>query len=136
MSKRDHSDAIHGRFSVKVYYEDTDSLGMVYYANYFKYLERARTELIDGGDRPIAEWNRLGYLFVVYRVDATFLAPARLGDNCDVLTTIREQRAYRTIMDQRIVRGDDLLLNANVHIVCVDRDLQLREMPAALPQST
>ena len=120
------------QLDVKVYYEDTDSLGVVYYANYLKYLERGRTEMIATLGRTVAEWNRDGFNFAVYQANLTFKAPARLGDVCQVLTQTREGSKYRLLMDQEIRLQDELLVKAEIHVVCLDDSLQLRELPAGV----
>jgi len=118
-----------GRLDVKVYYEDTDSLGVVYYANYLKYLERGRTELIDGMGRSIADWNRDGFNFAVYKANLTFLAPARLGDRCTVVTRVAGGSPYRMRMNQTLEKGDETITKAEIHLVCLDGELKLREFP-------
>ena len=123
------------RLDVKVYYEDTDSLGVVYYANYLKYLERARTELIDASGCTVAEWNQRGRNFAVYEARLRFQAPARLGDVCQVITRPREGSPFRLIMDQEIQRNGKLLVRAEIHVVCLDENLELREIPTELLKS-
>jgi len=91
------------RVTYKVYYEDTDSLGVVYYANYLKFLERGRSELLGSQGRPIHEWNRDGYYFVVFELSMKFKRPECRGE---------------------------LLVEAEVDVVCVDAQQQLREFPA------
>jgi len=91
------------RISFKVYYEDTDSLGVVYHANYLKYLERARTERLDASGKPIRHWNQEGFNFAVYKLEVTFLKPARLGDVCEVVTTPQGGSEYRQTLKQVIL---------------------------------
>ncbi len=119
-------------FPVKVYYEDTDSLGVVYYANYLKFLERGRTEMIDAAGCSVAEWNRRGYYFAVYEAKLRFVSPARLGDLCDIVTRPRTGSGYRLIMDQEVRCDDRTLVKAEVHLVCLDANFELREIPAEL----
>jgi tol-pal system-associated acyl-CoA thioesterase len=122
------------RIRVKVYYEDTDSLGVVYYANYLKFLERARTELIDGGGKPIQLWNREGYNFAVYQLRIKYLKPARLGDELEVVTTGAGGSDYRRKLRQVIERAGEVITEAEVDLVCLDAELKLREFPAdAIP---
>jgi tol-pal system-associated acyl-CoA thioesterase len=123
-----------GTIEIKVYYEDTDSLGVVYYANYMKYFERGRTELLELWGRPIGDWNNDGFNFAVYKATLTFLAPARLGDRLEVRTRLRKGSPYRMIMDQEIHLGDELITTAEVHLVCLDADLQLQEFPPTFLQ--
>ncbi len=117
------------RVGYKVYYEDTDSLGVVYYANYLKYLERGRTEYVGSRGRPIQEWNRDGYYFVVYEVQMRFRRSAALGDTVEVVSTFQRTSAYRGHFSQRIECRGDVLVEAEVDVVCVDPQQQLREFP-------
>jgi acyl-CoA thioester hydrolase len=122
------------RIKVKVYYEDTDSLGVVYYANYLKFLERARTELIDASERPVQRWNAEGFNFAVYQLQIKFLKPARLGDELEVLTTISGGTDYRRKLAQTILRGGEVITEAKVDLVCLDSGLKLRKFPTdAIP---
>lgn len=105
---------------VRVYWEDTDAGGVVYYANYLKFLERARTEWLRalGIEQPeLAE--REGLLFVVRRVEADYLRSARFNDALTVDCQVLEiGRASMTIA-QRVRRGEDILLEATVKAACV-----------------
>jgi tol-pal system-associated acyl-CoA thioesterase len=118
------------RVSYKVYYEDTDALGVVYYANYLKYLERGRTEFVGAKGRPIQDWNRDGFHFVVYELTMKFRRSARLGDLVDVVSAFRLSSPYRGCFSQRLERRGELLVQAEVDVVCVDPQQQLREFPA------
>lgn len=119
-----------GRIRVKVYYEDTDCLGVVYYANYLKYFERGRTELFAAGGRPITEWNRLGFVVAVYKVDVTFRAPARLGDELWVVTEFLPGGSpYRVKLRQQVLRDEQVITAAEVQLVCLDEEFELREFP-------
>ena len=118
-----------GRLVVRVYYEDVDSLSVVYYANYLKYLERGRSEFF--ADAGFAPWslNEQGVLAAVYKADLTFLAPARLGDTCEVVTTVATHTPLRVVLDQQIVRGEKRLVKATITLVFLDRHLKLQEAP-------
>ncbi|HYO84911.1 MAG TPA: YbgC/FadM family acyl-CoA thioesterase [Dermatophilaceae bacterium] len=117
------------RVQYKVYYEDTDALGVVYYANYFKYLERGRTEHLGLLGRDIADWNAAGYLFVVHSVTATFKKAARLGDLVDVVSSLALTSPYRGRFAQRIERAGELIVDATVDVVCLDATQNLIEFP-------
>jgi len=117
------------RVAYRIYYEDTDALGVVYYANYFKYFERGRTESIEAAGRGIAEWNRHGYLFVVHSVQATFKRPAVLGDRIEVVTSFSAVSPYRGRFLQRVERDGEVLVEGTVDCVCLDDNQQLREFP-------
>lgn len=118
------------RVSYKIYYEDTDSLGVVYYANYLKYLERGRTEYVgEHSGRDIRRWNDDGYFFVVYSMTIKFRKAAELGDVIDVVSSFERPSAYRGLFRQRIERAGDLVIDADVEIVCLDKSRAVREFP-------
>ncbi len=120
------------RLPVKIYYEDTDCLGVVYYANYLKYFERGRTEYIGSLGKPIERWNTEGCNFVVFKVSVTFHKPAKLGDACDVVTQVIPKSPYRLHMAQHLERDQELLTEALVQLVCLDADLEIRKFPESL----
>jgi len=120
------------RESYRVYYEDTDCLGVVYHANYLKYLERGRTEFVSATGRSIAEWNRDGVAVVVYAMNIKFKKPAVLGDTVVVISSFRVDSDYRGTFIQRIERDGELLLTADVEVVCLDQHQRLRDLPEGL----
>ncbi|HEX9439282.1 MAG TPA: hotdog domain-containing protein, partial [Roseiflexaceae bacterium] len=75
------------------------------------------------------DWNKDGYYFVVYAMNIRFRKPAGLGDRLDVVSTFELSSAFRGLFRQRIERGDDLIVEADVEIVCMDPNQQLREFP-------
>ena len=116
---------------VKVYYEDTDAAGVVYYANYLKYMERARTEWLASLGLPLAQFiARHGALFVVRRVHIDYHLPARLNDPLTVTVEVLARGAARLTLHQSILRGDALLTAAEVTLACVDA---ARLKPRRLP---
>ena len=120
------------RIDIKVYYEDTDCLGIVYHANYLKFLERGRTDYIDSLGKSITEWNCEGYNFAVYQMKIKFRQAARLGDVCQVVTKMTGGSEYRKIMEQRLELNGDVITEAEVELVCLDSNLELREFPPNL----
>jgi tol-pal system-associated acyl-CoA thioesterase len=118
------------RVAYKVYYEDTDSLGVVYYANYLKFLERGRSEYLGSKGRPIQDWNRDGYNFVVYELSMKFKRPGRLGDLLEVVSLFRLDSAFRGRFSQRLECRGELLVQAEVDVVCLDSRQQLVEFPS------
>ena len=115
---------------VKVYYEDTDCLGVVYHANYLKYFERARTEMVTERGKPIEAWNAEGFNFVVFKMEITWHKPAKLNERLKVRSErMKGSSPYRLKLDQRLYRGEELLTEAEVHVVCLDRDLKLQKIP-------
>jgi acyl-CoA thioester hydrolase len=117
---------------VRVYYEDTDAGGVVYYANYLKFTERARTEwLRDLGFEQTDLAQRHGVVFVVRSAAIEFLKPARFNDGLRVTVELIKVGAGQIDLAQRVLRGDELLVTATVKVVCV----RLGTMrPVRLPQ--
>lgn len=107
---------------VRVYWEDTDAGGVVYYANYLKFLERARTEWLSQlGLEQDELAERAGVLFVVRRVEADYLRPARFNDRLTTHCVLAEVQRASLVMTQRITRTSDELLVARVRLACVAR---------------
>jgi tol-pal system-associated acyl-CoA thioesterase len=106
---------------IRVYIEDTDAGGIVYYVNYLKYLERARTEFMRNLGVHRAALSDDGWSFVVSRLSVSYLMPAKLDD--EVMATVTTQQVGGATIEftQRIRRGDDVLLMADVQIACVDQ---------------
>jgi acyl-CoA thioester hydrolase len=110
------------RFAIRVYYEDTDTAGIVYYANYLKFAERARTEMMrDCGSnhRELAE--RFDAAFAVSRCEVDYLRPAHLDDLLSVETRVLEVGAAVIHLDQRVLRSETLLTRLRLRIACVNR---------------
>lgn len=121
------------RLKVKVYYEDTDSMGVVYYANYLRYFERGRSEYMEAVSQSVGEWNAQGIAFAVFRMNISFHKPGRLGDVCEVETTIMDTSTpFRMRMEQKLFRGEELLTEAKVQLVCLDSEFEIREFPETL----
>ena len=109
------------RFGVRVYYEDTDAAGVVYYANYLKFMERARTEWLAAKGFPLAAFEREhGVVFVVHRCEIDFRRPARLNDDLVVTVEALHRGASRLLARQEVRRGDEILTTARVTLACVD----------------
>jgi len=107
-------------YKIRVYWEDTDAGGVVYYANYLKFMERARTEWLRslGFEQQVLRGSH-GVVFVVRRVEIDYLAPARLDDLLVVTTQRTEMTRTCLTVAQEIV-ADNLLTRAKVQIVCID----------------
>ena len=109
------------RFPVRVYYEDTDAAGVVYYANYLRFMERARTEWLSSLGFDLAAVEREhGIVFVVHRVEIDFRLPAQLSDRLDVTLSLVELGRARLIVDQGVERGTETLTQARVTLACLD----------------
>ena len=117
-------------YRLRVYYEDTDAAGIVYYANYLKFIERARTEaLLALGLRQTEIRERFGLVFAVRSVRADYLAPARLEDQLVVTTALTRLRGAGLDLVQQVRRGDELLVDCVVGLAC----LAASGRPARLP---
>ncbi len=120
------------RFSVRVYYEDTDLAGIVYYANYLKFIERGRSEWVRGCGVDQARLKaEAGVVFVVRRVEADYLRPAVYDDVLEVTTDLVELGGARIVLDQAVWRGGETLFTARVVLVCLGASGATR-LPAAV----
>ena len=117
------------RWAVRVYYEDVDLAGIVYYANYLRFIERARSEMVREAGIDQAAMRAAGSVFAVRRVEADYLRPARYDDRLDILTTVQEVTRARFTMAQLIERGGEALFRARVEIVCMDLAGRPRRLP-------
>lgn len=122
------------RFSIplRVYIEDTDAGGIVYYVNYLKYMERSRTEFLRalGYDRPAILDG--GLLLVVHSAQINYRRPARLDDQLQVTAQIHKLGRAYIEFQQQVLRGDELLCDGTVRIVCVEANTM---KPSAIPTS-
>ena len=112
-------------FTVRVYYEDTDFTGIVYHANYLRYMERGRTNylrLIGADHRALfeaAEQEAPGFGFVVRSMNIDFLKPARMDDVIDVITEPEEVLGASVTLRQKVMRGEELLCTAGVRVAFI-----------------
>lgn len=106
---------------LRVYIEDTDAGGIVYYVNYLKFMERARTEYLRslGFNKTFIFSAEL--MFVVHAVKSDYLKPARLDDQLTATAEVVSSGASSIVMEQLIYRGDELLCRGEVKLVCVDK---------------
>ncbi|MCE0507040.1 MULTISPECIES: tol-pal system-associated acyl-CoA thioesterase [unclassified Roseivivax] len=122
-------------FPIRVYYEDTDMAGIVYYANYLRYIERARSDWVRAlGVDQNAMRERDGVVFVVRRVEADYLAPAKFDDELTVRTSTTSVSGARLNMHQEVWRGETLLFQAEVLVVCVTEAGGPARLPANIRQ--
>ncbi len=119
-------------FSCRVYYEDTDMAGIVYYANYLKYIERARSDWVRGLGFDQVLMRDEGMVFAVRRVEADYLRPARFDDDLRVRTDVGSVGAARIVLRQEVWRGPDLLFSALVTLVCLGDGGRAVRLPALL----
>lgn len=116
--------------ALRVYYEDTDLAGIVYYANYLKFIERGRTEWVASlGIDQMALRATTGIVFAVRRVEADFLRPAKFGDDLVVETALQSVSGARLVLEQAVLRGQERLFMALVTLVCLTGDGQAARLP-------
>ena len=119
------------RFELRVYYEDTDLAGFVYYANYFKFIERARSEWVrEMGVDQAAMKAKQGVVFAVRRVEADYFMPAQYDDKLVVRTDVQKQTGARLVLKQTVLRGEDPLFEALVTIVAIAANGAAARLPA------
>jgi acyl-CoA thioester hydrolase len=117
---------------IRVYFQDTDAGGVVYHANYLNFMERARTEwLRTHGYSNAGLMKEFGMVFVVRSIRLDYLKPALLDDCLDVTADIKEIGRSRITLAQNILRGAEMLTEAEVHLVCVSL---ANFKPASVPE--
>lgn len=119
-------------FPIRVFYEDTDMAGIVYYANYLKYIERARSDVVEqlGVDQRAMRDEDI--VFVITRVEADYLSTARFGDRLEVRSTHYAKGAVRWMFDQEVWRDDEIIFRAKVTAVCMTTEGKPTRLPAKL----
>ncbi len=122
--------AVH-RQAVRVYFEDTDAAGIVYYANYLKFAERARTDMLrDLGISHAEMLTRDGLVLVVRRCEIDYLKPAKLDDLLTIETEAAKLGGASVELRQRVLRGKEILAELTVLVVCIGRNGR----PARIPE--
>ena len=117
---------------IRVYYEDTDLAGVVYYANYLRFIERARTEWAREAGIDQVRMREEGTVFAVRRVEADYLTPARFDDLLQVRTGIEAATVARLVLGQEVWRESQRLFAARVTLVAMDVKGRPRRIPAGL----
>jgi acyl-CoA thioester hydrolase len=120
------------RWPVRVYYEDVDLAGIVYHANYLRFIERARSEMVRAAGIDQKAMRAEGLVFAVTRVDARFHAPARYDDALMVETAVARTTRARCVMHQTVRREDAVLFEAEVTVVAMTPAGRPRPLPAAM----
>lgn len=119
--------------TLRVYYEDTDLAGIVYYANYLKFIERGRSEWARAlGLDQVRLRTETGIVLAVRRVVADYAAPARFDDLLQVTTALRARTAARLVLDQAVLRDGATLFLAEVTLVALTADGRPARLPEAL----
>lgn len=118
------------RFPLRVYFEDTDVAGIVYYANYLRFMERARSAMLRAvgiDQRGVLESE--GGVYAVAQVAIKYRRPARLDDVLLVVSRVREVRAASAVIHQRVMRGDEVLTDAQVTAAFLTNDGRPQRQP-------
>jgi acyl-CoA thioester hydrolase len=117
-------------FALTVYFEDTDTAGIVYYANYLKFMERARSDMIRAAGVDQASAHHAGDgAYAVADVAIRYIKPARLSDDLIVLSTVEQVRAVSVLIHQRVMRGTELLTDARVTAAFLTADGRPQRQP-------
>jgi acyl-CoA thioester hydrolase len=119
-------------FALTVYFEDTDTAGIVYYANYLKFMERARSDMLRaaGIDQRAAKEDGTG-VYAVAEAAIKYRLPARLGDDLQIVSTVREVRAASVLIHQRVMRGGQPLADGQITAAFLGPDDRPRRQPRA-----
>ncbi|MES2327549.1 MAG: YbgC/FadM family acyl-CoA thioesterase [Pseudomonadota bacterium] len=119
------------RFALSVYFEDTDTAGVVYYANYLKFMERARSDMLRAvGIDQGAMLRGDGSAYFVTEVDIKYRRSARLGEDLQVVSSVEQVRASSVDIHQRVMRGAELLTDARVTAAFLDGAGRPRRQPS------
>ena len=117
-------------FALSVYFEDTDAYGIVYYANYLKFMERARSDMIRAvGVDQAGELGQSGSAYAVVEVAIKYRRPAKLGDDLVIVSHVEQVRASSVDIHQRVMRGPELLTDARVTAAFLDGQGRPRRQP-------
>lgn len=121
---------------IRVYYEDTDAAGVVYYANYLKYFERGRTEYLRERGISVGDLARRGFIFLVVHLEIDYRASALHDDLLTVETAVLEIKKSSFTLAQRVLRASDgkPLVDGKVVLACVDPEMKLQRLPEEIVQ--
>ena len=116
---------------VKIYYEDTDCGGVVYYANYLRYMERARTEYLSSRGYSVKELMEKGTIFMVLRVEIDYRSPARYGDTLEIETWVSDISRVTMVFNHTMKEKTSgrLIVECKAKVVCVDKEGKPKRLP-------
>ena len=124
------------KYEIKIYYEDTDAGGVVYYSNYLKFLERARTEMLESiglsNKKLLEEHNTL---IIVKSCNIEYIAPSRLEDKIQIYSSVETLNKASFDVIQNIKKNDNLIVKAKVKLVTVNKDGKPIKIPSILEKS-
>jgi len=123
---------------IRIYFEDTDFSGLVYHANYLRFMERGRSDLLRSLGIGHEELAKGVYgepvIFAVRRIEIDYLRPAKIDDLIEVRTRPAEMRGVRLIMRQTITKGDEVLVEATVTVITLSPEGRVRRLPDAVSE--
>ncbi|MEM7242724.1 MAG: tol-pal system-associated acyl-CoA thioesterase [Pseudomonadota bacterium] len=119
-------------YPIKVFYEDTDLAGIVYYANYLKFIERGRSTMVWEAGVDQSAMKAAGIVFVVRHIDADFLAAAKFQDDVVVTTEIEPFKGVKLVFNQAVRREDTVLFKARVTVACMSLDGRPVRLPLSI----
>jgi acyl-CoA thioester hydrolase len=120
-------------FHTRVYYEDTDLAGIVYYANYLKFIERARSTMVrEAGIDQNAMKNADGLVFAVRHVEATYLKPAKLDDELRIATKLQQLSGAKLLFEQDVYLREEMLFSSKITVICMNAEGRVIRLPAEI----
>ena len=122
------------KYKVRIYYEDTDAGGVVFYANYFKFTERARTELIYEKLKlkHLELKDKFDVIFVVKSLSSKYIAPAKFEDDLTIVSNIVEKSPVRLVLEQNIEKGNKLIFTSKIELAVVSSKGKITKLPDQL----
>ena len=122
------------KYKVRIYYEDTDAGGVVFYANYFKFTERARSELIYERlkHKHVELKNKFDVIFVVKSLSSKYIAPAKFEDDLVVVSKIIEKSPVRLVLEQNIEKAKKMIFTSKIELVPVSSKGKITKLPEEL----
>ena len=122
------------KYKVRIYYEDTDAGGVVFYANYFKFTERARTELIYEKLKlkHLELKDKFDVIFVVKSLSSKYLAPAKFEDDLTVVSKIVEKSPVKLVLEQNIEKDNKLIFSSTIELAVVSSKGKITKLPDQL----
>ena len=122
------------KYQVRIYYEDTDAAGVVFYANYFKFTERARTELIYEKLKlkHLEMKNKFDVIFVVKSLSSKYISPAKFEDDLIVVSKITEKSPVRLVLEQNIEKANKLIFTSTIELAVVSSNGKITKLPDQL----
>jgi acyl-CoA thioester hydrolase len=131
---RPYIDLMDHKYKVRIYYEDTDAGGVVFYANYFKFTERARSELIYERlkHKHVELKNKFDVIFVVKSLSSKYIAPAKFEDDLVVVSKIIEKSPVRLVLEQNIEKAKKMIFTSKIELVSVSSKGKITKLPEEL----